>query len=142
MEVVVFEWEGRREVEFMEAKKYGVWSDMKEREEQIREAVEKAKEIRELAERADEFGVLEILTTVSYYSSVEGFRVVGLILSNAKLTFLLHMNEKEDRGEVEREIKERAFELIDEFIERLEEEAEKQKEYMQEAEKFLTVRVY
>jgi hypothetical protein len=136
-EKVRFVWEEYIRVELKKAKKFRSWVDMKNRFEEIEEALNKIEKIKELAEKAQEFGVLEV--TVSLIKS-EIFEM-EVVFSSGYLNIVLNKVLVTKFLDIEKVEKENWREVLEKMIEWQKTELEKMEQYLKEAEKYLVVNI-
>lgn len=133
-EKVRFIWEDSIRTDIITARKSKIYTKMKERYEEIKEAIETLKRIINLSEKAEEFGVLEVKNSYGY----------DVYMDWGILKFNVEEIEKAtgmDKEVIESKIKENWKEFILELINFEQEQEELMKQYLKEAEPYLTVKV-
>ena len=132
-----FVWEGSRTVYYYKAKKFDTWTKMKTLKNSIEESIKEAKELLDIAKKANEYGVL---TTSVYYTFNNKTRIDYITQKNGEIIFSIDTpySEKEN---IINEITNDPIKTIEKFIEDLKNELKMQKEYMKEAEPYLTVHI-
>ena len=136
-ENVKFVWEGKKRIYYFKAAKFDTWSDMEYRKQCIEESIEDAKKLLDKMRKADEYGVL---TTAIYWDLGNDVSFKYVEHENAKLTFGIKAGYSK-RDDVRKEIEADPIKAIEKFIEDLKNELKMQKEFMKEAEPYLTIHI-